>query len=1776
MLKSILSLSFVFVLFTGCSEDTTKTLASVLDAQKVEVTAVDGYIRDAVLRDLNDQQATYRGEGVYIFKRAVAYPLTLSGGFLDATDAQFDVVLQLGIGNVISPLTTVLYKNPELGAYLAENITGINSVEELQTDYLNSNNKELAKLSQLMYVMLKDSNLTDSFAISLLDSNSTTIDEIFTLASNEINNSNLDLKAELNTFLNTVQTFDGNVSDLETDLEEVKNVLITEDSTAPDFNSSALISIYENNITVTTVLAQDTNLVTYSISGTTDNDLFEINAVSGVLTFINLPDYENPSDDGADNIYNLTITATDSLDNEASQALVITVNNLNDNAPVFDSNATASVNEDQTAAITLSASDTDNDTLTYSISGTDSASLDVNSSTGVVTFKTAPDFETKSTYTFTATVSDGTSSATQAVTISINNLNDNAPTITSSATASVNENQTAAITLTASDDDNDTLSYSISGTDAASFAVDSSTGVVSFVSAPDFESAKTSYAFTASVSDGSNSVTQAVTININNLNDNAPTVSDVNVSGDENGDIAITLLGSDADNDSLTYTIVSLPSAGSVSVTGNTATFSAPDVNATTTYTFTYKANDSVQDSSTATVTVSVNYVNTRPTANGISNVVVEKDTSHGITLDGNDADGDNLTYSITTGPSNGTLSITNNIATFTPNAGITGSDSFWYVVDDGILISVSALVTISVTDTIAPTVVSTSPTDTATDVDVNSTISITFDETVDTATFDINVSSVSGDASGGVSFDGAALTATFAPTGGLNYDETYTVSISSDDLAGNNLTQSFTFTTAKNLIFSLETSGIFSSRSGHQMVNFNNSLYVIAGLESNGTRTNDVWKRVSDTNWTQISWGGYFSARDAFQSVVFNDKIYLIGGYDGTYLNDVWSSSDGMAWTNDTNTSAFTGREGHQVVVFNNKMYLISGIYEDDIWSSGDGVTWSQEPANARFSARDYHQVVVYKGSMYVIGGTSAGVLTNDVWSSSDGINWTEKTPSAAFSPRYGHKVVVYNDKMYLIGGNDGVSKNDIWSSSDGINWVQDSIGAFEARYRHQVAVLDDKIYLTAGSGATYNSDVWSSNDIAAPSVASTIPSNNATGIALDTNVVFTLSEDINTSSLSVSGLVTGNTTISGDTLTFNPDDNLTLSTNYTATLSGTVSDALGNTRTISYDLNFTTGSAFELDTFTNLTYDGSNTDRGNGVATDSAGNIYVTGFISNGTDNDMAIWKYKSNGELDTTFGSNGVVKHYNAAGGNSHDYGNSITLDASGNIYVAGNSMNNSSNYDMVIWKYTSAGVLDTDNFRIYDGYVVYQNNLGNDFGNAITIDSSNTIYVAGSVYTQNWDLCATFTYNSDDMAIWKYDSIGNQIGTTITYDRDTWNYLDYDNEKATSIALDASGNIYVSGNYNGTYSGTGMRVWKYDDNGTLYDSKTVANSVANAVALDSANNVYITGSNTNNFGDMAIWKYDQNLNLDTNFTVTYDGGNGDQGTSLVIDDSDNIYVTGSTYDGADMRIWKYTNSGSLDTSFDGDGMAIDFGSDGVGGVGNSITLDSSGRIVVAGEHNNGTDNDMAIWRYNEPDTIIHNGTTYGTLTSPVSGRIWLDRNLGASQVCTAYNDTACYGDYYQWGRQKDGHQISTSTLSTTQASNINSAGASFIYDSSGSYNYDWAYLADTNGTQRTVNWSKTDGTSVCPVGYRVPTSAEVAAENITWYVNAFDNLKLPAASYRNTGGTLYQDLDGRIWTTTVDAGWPSRATSFNYNEWNGMQNMDYYAYRSNGYSIRCIKD
>ena len=111
--------------------------------------------------------------------------------------------------------------------------------------------------------------------------------------------------------------------------------------------------------------------------------------------------------------YTATVTVSDGTVS-TTQDITVNVTDVNDNvAPTISSSATFSAAENQTAIGSITATDADGDSLTYSISGSE---INISSS-GVLTFASAPDYETKNSYTATVTVSDGTASTTQDITV---------------------------------------------------------------------------------------------------------------------------------------------------------------------------------------------------------------------------------------------------------------------------------------------------------------------------------------------------------------------------------------------------------------------------------------------------------------------------------------------------------------------------------------------------------------------------------------------------------------------------------------------------------------------------------------------------------------------------------------------------------------------------------------------------------------------------------------------------------------------------------------------------------------------------------------------------------------------------------------------------------------------------------------------------------------------------------------------------------------------------------------------------------------------------------------------------------------------------------------------------------------------------------------------------------------------------------------------------------------------------------------------------------------
>jgi len=218
----------------------------------------------------------------------------------------------------------------------------------------------------------------------------------------------------------------------------------------------------------------------------------------------------------------------------------------------------------------------------------------------------------------------------------------------------------------------------------------------------------------------------------------------------------------------------------------------------------------------------------------------------------------------------------------------------------------------------------------------------------------------------------------------------------------------------------------------------------------------------------------------------------------------------------------------------------------------------------------------------------------------------------------------------------------------------------------------------------------------------------------------------------------------------------------------------------------------------------------------------------------------------------------------------------------------------------------------------------------------------------------------------------------------------------------------------------------------------------------------------------------------------------------------------------------------------------------------------------------------------------EEILYRGRTYQTIRSPYTGRIWLDRNLGADKTCDSFDDTACYGFLFQFGRGFDGHQERNSALTDIRKSSLEDTDDTFVAIGN-TLPYDWVIDGvDDDVALRLDFMSNSSGWGICPEGYRTPTKEELEAETRS---NEFgdpfpgtaisDNfLKLPLTGYRNsqsTRGTIY-DVGrlGAYWS--IGSYTDSTGEVLIRRLFFTREDSIFYGtrYLSNGNAVRCIKE
>lgn len=377
----------------------------------------------------------------------------------------------------------------------------------------------------------------------------------------------------------------------------------------------------------------------------------------------------------------------------------------------------------------------------------------------------------------------------------------------------------------------------------------------------------------------------------------------------------------------------------------------------------------------------------------------------------------------------------------------------------------------------------------------------------------------------------------------------------------------------------------------------------------------------------------------------------------------------------------------------------------------------------------------------------------------------------------------------------------------------------------------------------------------------------------------------------------------------------------------------------------------------------EGSAFETGQRVATDTNGNVYVTGYFdsssitfgtttltnSNTSTADIFVVKYDANGN----------VLWATSTGGTNNDQANDIATDTDGNVFITGSFQSSSITFGSTVLSNTSsAGSLDIFVVKYNSsGNVVWAKSVGgtggtiNEEGEGIATDTNGNVLVTGYVRSSsvNFGTTALTSSGQADIFIVKYDTNGN----TLWARRDGGGGADYGN----SIATDPNGNLCITGYF---YSGTitigsdtltnnsqsslyDIIVVKYDANGNPIWARSAGGNVNDYgldLVTDSNGNVFVTGFFTNfaiTFGSTTL----QNSGTKDLFVVKYDttgnvawankagGTDNEEGLGIATDNNGNVYVTGYFYSSSinfgattlnqtgasDIYIVKYDNNGNV---------------------------------------------------------------------------------------------------------------------------------------------------------------------------------------------------------------------------------------------------------------------
>lgn len=355
---------------------------------------------------------------------------------------------------------------------------------------------------------------------------------------------------------------------------------------------------------------------------------------------------------------------------------------------------------------------------------------------------------------------------------------------------------------------------------------------------------------------------------------------------------------------------------------------------------------------------------------------------------------------------------------------------------------------------------------------------------------------------------------------------------------------------------------------------------------------------------------------------------------------------------------------------------------------------------------------------------------------------------------------------------------------------------------------------------------------------------------------------------------------------------------------------------------------------------------DAANAIAVDGSGNVYVTGYSTGLTSfKDLITIKYSSSGDLLWSSRYNGK--------GNDDDLSSAIAVDGLGNIFVTGYSVGLISSEDFLTIKYNSAGTeLWLSTYNNPDMSDI-------DIANTIALDGAGNLYVSGySIGNGTAEDYATVKYNSDGEEQWvrRYNGTGNDYDIT------------------SGITVDGSGNIVVTGYSAGNGSSEDYATVKYDPQGNSlwvnrYNGSSNSYDISTSISADNLGNIYVTGYSYDNITseDYATIKYSPDGQEEWVSKYNGTGGDFDIATSVKTDLKGDVYVTGYSYDPDTKENYatvKYNSAGVEKWT------EIYNGSSNGSDIAASLVTDASDNIYITGYSYDGPNSvDFVTFKYSQ---------------------------------------------------------------------------------------------------------------------------------------------------------------------------------------------------------------